>query len=197
MERDMTAQFPDQFLINETEYSIAGIHGEPPFDPVKLGMHPISTCTACWRGYVAGFALREDQLVLARLSIQLGKLEEGSAFIPQVGPEINGREPALPVDRHAMFNNVYDPLDLPLQFDGGLLIARDFIQELYVHMGFHPAWKFNEVWELVFDGGHLESAENVSDKVAVLRQKLNQKSLIPPSGKRQQKWIHDAFRLDY
>ena len=193
----MTAQFPDQFLFNDMEYSVAGIHGAPPFNPEKLGLNPAATCTACWRGYVATFAIREEQLVLARLSIQLGNMGEGRTFIPQVGPEINGREPALPVDQHPLFNNVYDNLDLPLQFSGGLLIARDFIHELYVHMGFHPAWKFNEVWELIFDEGHVESSENVSEKVAVLRQKMKQNSLIPPSREKQLKWIDDAFRLDY
>ncbi len=82
--------------------------------------------------------------------------------MPQVGPDINGREPALPVDQQPLFNNVYDNLNLPLPFSGGFLIARDFIRELYVHMGFHPAWKFREVWELLFDNGILKESQDVS-----------------------------------
>ncbi len=42
-------------------------------------------------------------------------------------------------------------LPAPISFTGGLPIAADFIQELYVHLGFHPAWKFREVHGIILD----------------------------------------------
>lgn len=47
----------------------------------------------------------------------------------------------------------YEFKDVPLS--GGLLLGEGFIQELYVHMGFHPAWKYLHVIELIFEGGQL------------------------------------------
>jgi hypothetical protein len=193
----MTAQFPDEFIFNGVEYSIAGIHGQSLFDSEEHGLHPVGTCSACWRGYVATFALVENRLVLSRLSVQLGKLGERISFLNDVGPQINGKEPALAVGQPALFNNIYDDLNLPLVFSGGLLIARGFIQELYVHMGFHPAWKFNEVWELIFRDGVQEESRDISLKVAELRKKLTQKPLVPTRTKDHLEWIRDTFLLDY
>jgi hypothetical protein len=194
----MTAQFPDLFLFNETEYAIAGIHGDAPFDPTRFGLHPVGCCTACWRGYVCTFTHFQDRLILTRLDVNLGKYREDRSFDVQVGPAINSREPALPVDQFGLFNNIYTELDLPLSFSGGLLIARDFIQELYVHMGFHPAWKFQEVWELIFGEGRLIESRNVSQAMADLRARLH-------SHPDDMEWdeneilerIRSAFRLDY
>ena len=33
-----------------------------------------------------------------------------------------------------------------------MLACEGFIDALYVHMGFHPAWKFEHVEELIFEG---------------------------------------------
>ena len=47
-----------------------------------------------------------------------------------------------------MFNNQYADVNYPIAYTGGLLLARGFIQKLYEHMGFHPAWKYEQVIEL-------------------------------------------------
>jgi len=193
----MTAQFPDEFIFNDTVYSVAGIHGDPPFDPDWYAMNPVSPVTACWRGFICTFAIHDNELILSRLSIHLGKIEGSGKFIPLVGPQINGRDPALAIGPLPEFNNIYEGVDLPLPFTGGLLIARDFIKELYVHMGFHPAWKYREVWELLFDDGILTDSQDVSIKLAELREKLMREPLEPQKDADLQKWIQGTFRLDY
>ena len=45
-------------------------------------------------------------------------------------------------------------------------LADGFIQNLYVHMGFHPAWKYREVHELLFEDGRLLHAQDRSAAMA-------------------------------
>ena len=40
---------------------------------------------------------------------------------------------------YAIFDAVYERIGHEIGYTGGLLLADGFIQELYVHMGFHPA----------------------------------------------------------
>ena len=53
-----------------------------------------------------------------------------------------------------------------------MLIADDFISELYEHMGFHPPWKYKVVWELVFEEGRLLKAVDCSQRMAEVRDRL-------------------------
>jgi len=193
----VTAQFLDGFRYKEKDYAIAGIHGEALFDPENLGLNPAVTCTACSRGYVCTYTLLGKQLVVSRLAVNLLDFHAEPEWLPVPGPEINGRKPMLAEERFPLFNNLYEDLELPVRFTGGLLIARDFIQELYVHMGFHPAWKFHEVWELLFDDGILTESQDVSLKVAELRKKLEPTLLKPKEPKGKLKWVKDTFKLDY
>ena len=39
-------------------------------------------------------------------------------------------------------------------------------------MGFHPAWKYEEVHELVFESGILESESDLSSRMAEIRDKV-------------------------
>ena len=59
-----------------------------------------------------------------------------------------------------------------MEYTGGLLIADGFIQDLYVHMGFHPAWKYTNVVELVFETGVLQNEFDRSERMAEIRQLL-------------------------
>ena len=136
----MTAQIPDLFLYNEVEYNLAGISEGTLFEPSLLGLEPVANCTACWRGYRAVFSLVDAHLVLGSLDVTL--CEPEGHFVRKEGPTIHGVPPTGPVEQRDLFNNHYVDLDYPLDYTGGLLLARGFLHELYVHMGFHPAWKY-------------------------------------------------------
>jgi hypothetical protein len=56
---------------------------------------------------------------------------------------------------HDWFNNHYEGLAYHLEYSGGLLLADGFLQDLYVPMAFHPAWKHETVLELIFEAGGL------------------------------------------
>src|SRR5262249_17791255 len=99
-----------------------------------------------------------------------------------------------------LFDAVYEGLAHPVQYSGGLLLAADFIEEWYVHMGFHPAWKYREVHELVFRDGDLVQEADRSEQIAESRQELRDRPLEPVRGARRadiKRWIERCFSQEY
>jgi len=92
---------------------------------------------------------------------------------------------------------VYSGLDRLVPFTGGLLLGNGFIEELYEHMGFHPAWKFREVHELVFREGQLQRAADCSEAADKFRKTFAAEALKPPDMNRVKRWIEQTFSLRY
>jgi hypothetical protein len=197
----MTAQIPDKILINEKSLSIVGVNGGELFTPQSVGITPIPIMTACWRGYICQYKIRDGKLILDQLQVSLG-LDDTSGkerkFVPQMGPVING---VNPTDKHPAFSNIYEGLNLEIDFTGGILAGEGFIQTLYVHMGFHPAWKYQTVFELIFDHGNVKELRDVSVQIEQLRSKMTELPLKPDileSDKAEvEAWIDKTFRLGY
>jgi len=166
----MTAQINDTFRYRQREYSVAGISEGELFDPSLLDLKPAGTCSACWRGYQAVFALFDARLVLDALHVNL--LKSGEGYEREEGPPINGVKPGEPRGEYDLFNNHYEGLQYHLEYTSGLLLADGFIKELYVHMGFHPAWKYEKVVELIFDAGILKQEFERSEQMAEIRQRF-------------------------
>jgi hypothetical protein len=84
-------------------------------------------------------------------------------------------------------------------YTGSLLLGHDFIRELYVHMGFHPAWKYREIHELVFDKGRLVNAADRSTEMAMLRDSLSGTKDAPGSIMNEDvaAWVERCFSLKY
>ena len=171
----MTAQFNDIFRLKGTEYALAGISGGNLFDPVEFGLNPFMASTACWRGYVATFAIADAQLVLDTLHVNLPP-EISAARNQPNGPIINGIQPTPPTNGLNLFNNEYKGLNYRMDYTGSLLLGREFIRELYVHMGFHPAWKYKTVIELTFEKGLLISELDRSTWAEETRQRAQKES---------------------
>lgn len=167
----MTAQIDDIFRYRNTEYSLAGISEGELFDISVLDLKPTMASTACWRGYQAVFAVVQSRLVLDTLHVNLIKAGEGeNQYEREVGPVINGVTPSPAREDYDFFNNHYEGLNYYLEYSGGLLLADGFIQSLYVHMGFHPPWKYETVIELVFDAGILKQEFDRSERMAEIRE---------------------------
>ncbi len=196
----MTAQINDWFHLEGTDYSLAGISEGDLFDPSHLGLKPTGTSTACYRGYQAVFGIDCNRLVLKTLHVNLTRNTKSYWRIP--GPEINGVTPSDAEDEDDWFNNHYNDINYHLEYSGGLLIANGFIRDLYVHMGFHPAWKYKCVRELLFDNGHLTSNIDHSKQMAKVRQSFlasheNSESSHMPSQKEIEQFIERAFDRTY
>jgi hypothetical protein len=73
-------------------------------------------------------------------------------------------------------------------------------RELYVHMGFQPAWKYRTVLELLFDEGKLVKIRDVSEEIRELRNKMLERPMEPGLDADVQEilsWIESTFELDY
>ncbi len=175
----MTAQMNDGFRLRGQQYSLAGISEGRLFDPSAFDLKPIAVCSACWRGYCAEFGLDGSRLVLDALHVGLHPRDSMEAN----GPVINGVHPQGPNSKRAFFNNFYEGLRIPIEYTGGLLLGDDFIKDLYVHMGFHPAWKYRRVVELIFTNGVLTDEFDRSDQMAQFRtQYLEQRLIVGEQG---------------
>ncbi len=200
----MTAQYNDNIRHAGEFYELVGISAKNSsrelFDPEKFGIKTYSNTTACWRGYLAGYGLRDNRLVLEELRInvkdpeweeelkRLRELKEIRRALPPsrrgpkqqarprkpgpYGPAIHGvlPRPSFASSFHAGFSENYSNIGLPLPFTGGLLLGKGFIHKLYRHMGFHPAWKYEKVVELIFAKGVLTATHDRSAEMANVRE---------------------------
>lgn len=195
--RAVTAQISDTVLHvphgavqreggEEKQFMLARWAGDGLFDPKALGVEPVMISTACYRGYLCEYAVRDGRLVLHALSLGLDerdqkRLDAGELRVFGKSPERVyrtvqrwepfGREPGPP-ERVAMMEWRAEGLGAPVGFTGGLLLGADFVRELYVHMGSHPAWKYREVRELTFEKGALVADNDRSALMEELRSEV-------------------------
>ena len=166
----MTAQLTDKFTYQEKDYDLADGSGAGLFDPAKYGLKPVMKCTAFWRGYYCQYTLLGDQLILKTL--QINHSDEETRPVPTAPPPLCGHMAVPSTGRFRLFASVYENIDLPIVFTGGLLLGADFINEMYRHMGFPPAYKYRQVHELLFVDGTLLEAADRSYEMAELREHM-------------------------
>ncbi len=193
----MTAQVPDSLHYLGEQYTLAAFSEGEPFSPIDAGYRPVMASTACWRGYVCGYELKDGLLHLRELWVS-HQPRKAPVTQRQQPPDLNGVTAIR--DEKSFFGDWhFDNVGLPLAYSGGLVIMRDLIRELYVHMGFHPAWKYQHVYELVFEQGRLMEARDASPEMARLRTRLREGLKPGPKASRAQieEWINGCFSRDY
>src|SRR5262245_43548610 len=180
----MTAQTSDKVFYRDTAFSVAGVNGSGLFEPSEYGIRPAMISTACWRGYHCTYEVAGGSLLLAKVNLGLAE-EDRAAAERGEGPRLFGRVPrryiihgrrvvhdAAGSGEEASWESddfAVEGLREPVPFTGGLLLGTGFIEDQYVHMGFHPAWKFREVHELVFDRGLVVKEADRSAELAEFR----------------------------
>lgn len=210
----MTAQIHDSILFEGMNYALAGISGEGLFEPERHGLKPIPIDTACERRFHCRYVIADRLLRLDQLHIGLGEVEARNAARGE-GPLLNGKAPR----RHVVEGKAYNPktggiepttwmssdwhyedVGIEVPFTGGLLLAEGFIKELYVHMGFHPAWKYRKVQELLLERGALRRAMDRSATMDKVRERMGREPLEPTrtAGRGEiRRWIEACFSRDY
>ena len=185
----MTAQRPEVVYLSNCRYALCGVNGIGLFDPREEGFDPVALSSACWRGFVSTYRVRRGVLYLDCVGIGLDpeSWETGSS-----APELFGAKASKDDDRGFA---VFEDLEHEVGFTGGLLLGRGFIEELYVHMGFHPAYKFRDVVELRFEDGQLVERLDRSEQMEALRNERGRGEW--DGSKSLPEWIDDCFRLDY
>jgi len=182
----VTGQISDSFLYNGEEYFLVGVDGDNLFNPLFYNIDTIPASTACWRGFQAFYRINEEFLVLQDLYISM-----------KVEKEINGRKSSK---GERYFKHHFPELNLKMEFTGKILIARDFIQEMYIHMGFQRPMSYETVIELQFEKGKLTEEKNLSKNMEELRNIDPLKDSSPKNPKDSseiESWIAKSFSLDY
>lgn len=176
----MTAQIPDTFIYQSEEYDLIGMSGGDLAYPQQFGMEPVMIHTACYKGFYATYELTEDSLVLRELTLR----EKNANYLT-----IQGVEPSIENNQAT-----YHELNVRVGFTGKLRLAKDFIDELYIHMGFQKPTAFKTVLDFTLDQGQVT---NINDRSREVEQKRGAfKDYYDSDSADLSKRIHDAFSLD-
>ncbi len=174
----MTAQIPDEFIFKGEVYSLIGIRGGTLASPQQFGMQPEMMHTGCYRGFYATYELTEDGLYLRELTLR----EANERYLPigEVMPHVSCEEAT------------YYNLNELIPFTGQIRLAKDFIEELYVHMGYQKATAFKTVLDITLKNGKVV---DIKDRSREMERKRGAFKKRYDSGNMLQ-MIKDAFSLD-
>ncbi|NOS93404.1 MAG: hypothetical protein HOP30_15905 [Cyclobacteriaceae bacterium] len=174
----MTAQFSDTFIYKDHEYALIGIKGTELFDPNLLGITPNGMSTACYRGYYSVYKMADTGILLNKLTL----IGRSYKLIP-----IDGVMPKTNDDE-----TVYRNLKHVVPFTGIIRLAKDFIEDYYIHMGFQKATAYKKVLDIKFENGKIVEIKDRSDDMEKKRGAF--KKHYDSSGIEER--IEEAFSLD-
>ncbi|MFN6498191.1 MAG: hypothetical protein RMX65_014455 [Nostoc sp. DedQUE01] len=178
----MTSQIPDTFLYNGEEYELVALDGEGLITPQDYGMQPQMLHTACYRGFYSTYEITDEGLFLTQMVI--GEVEGGHKPIQDIMPQLpSGKRQSYPT---------YQGLRLLTPFTGKMRLGKDFIRELYVHMGYQKGSAFETLSEFSFEAGRLLSVQDISaensQKRGTFKERFETGELVQS--------IDEAFSLD-
>ena len=178
----MTAQISDTFIFGRDKYSLIGIKGGNLFSPELYGMHPIMMHTACYRGFYATYELTKEALYLRELTLR----EANQNYLP-----IEGIRPAEQENKASA--RTYRGLNVVVPFTGKTRLAKDFINELYIHMGYQKATAFKTVLDVTLNKGQTVVIRDRSREIEKKRGAFKERFL---TGGATDEKIEEAFSLD-
>ena len=183
----LTGQVSDEFRYNGEVFSLVGINGKGLYTPTDFGMTTTMASTACWRGYQMFYDCVDGKLILDTMFANPTELKP-----------VNGIEPQKPKESW-MFNHVYENLGLKTKFSGRILLGKDFIQEMYVHMGFQSPESYQIVIEIEVKDGDVVKETDLSSIMAERRLAGRNKPARPTTEDDDdvRDWIEDRFSQDY
>jgi hypothetical protein len=163
----MTGQMSSTIILDRVRWDILNFRPECPFNWEDYDVRPVDASTACWDGHLEVYSLRNNRLNLKESLVNLYEQEEDSGeWKPVVGPDVNG----VSAERlDSEFNNQYNGINLRFDWDGKILVATDFIDEMYVHMGHQSPDAYQRVNMLEFKAGRLVNRVDMSDVAAKQR----------------------------
>jgi len=174
----MTAQISDTFLFKGEEYSLIGMTEGDLASPEQFGMEPEMLHTACYRGFYATYELTEEALYLRELTLR----ERNGRYLPigETQPEKDD------------YQATYRGLSEVIPFTGKIRLAKDFIEYLYIHMGYQKPTSFKTVLDITLKDGQVV---DIRDRSQEMEQKRGAFKKHYESGNMVQS-IDEAFSLD-
>ncbi len=174
----MTAQISDTFIFKCEEHSLIGMKGGDLASPEQFGMEPKMLHTACYRGFYASYELTEEALYLRKLTLR----EMNGNYLP-----IEGIQPAK-----EEYQATYHGLSVVVPFTGKIRLAKDFIKELYIHMGYQKLTAFKTVLDITLKSGRVveikDRSQEMEEKRGAFKKHYESGNMIQT--------IDEAFSLD-
>ncbi|MEJ2293159.1 MAG: hypothetical protein P8Y23_00145, partial [Candidatus Lokiarchaeota archaeon] len=138
----MTGQIPDKIIYDNISFELVGVKGDGLYEPLDFGLMSVPPHTANWRGFVNTYKVFDSKLYFEELQVSIkdGRREY---------PEINGVKPES--RQQGLIHLDYKHLNLIIKFTGKIIIAKDLIDSMYVHMGFQSPLSFERIVELEFN----------------------------------------------
>ena len=164
----MTAQVGDRFIVKGDSYSIVAISNPILFQPQDYGIVPAAICTACWNGYWCEYLISEQGIMLKNLYIH-----SQNNYYPAInGVEVKNKGNEKRDYFLYMGHNLYENINLFLEYTGKILMGKGFLNQYYIHMGYQRAWAYETLKELVFENGKLAEMVDHSEIARKLRDKI-------------------------
>jgi hypothetical protein len=191
----MTAQVNDVVRYHGEEYDLIGVGPDEAFKPSEHGFAPRPWHTANYAGYQIIYTIRKDN------RLRLGRLTVLDRF--GLAPELGSTKPRIVETRGLTFDRErdidaggaswmldYSGMRMALDFTGTMLVAKDFEQKRYQHMGYQAASAYYTVLELTFNHGRLTQAVDRSAEIGA--------GVAPPDepGDNVVGWIAHRFRRE-
>ncbi len=193
----MTIQINDTCFHRKTEFDALYHVGRDIFTPWHLGFTPVSSSTACNRGYVAHFSIIDAQLFLT--SIHIGFWPSAALHV-KIGeaPIIYG----VPPSASNSCGYLFEGFQTPLTFNGALILGDEYIEDEHSEHSWIPLWDYKYVREVLFENGRVTDDFNRSSEIADLRLKvINDKDLASLSGmkllRKLERWTNKCFSYEY
>jgi len=170
-------------------------------DIYSLGIKPTEFSTACWRGFIATYAINRGKLVLKKLYTNNGnEIKNEAPLINNKSPEISVPKGLIDGYKDTWKEFTYKNINLLVPYTGSILITKDFIFGRYVHMGFQSPFSYEIVIQLTFKDGKLISAKDLSD----IAKSIREKKIKPPKNNDDENcisnmlnWINDCFDISF
>jgi hypothetical protein len=206
----MTLQARDRAHFQGEEYFLWDWDGEGFFDPQEYGLVCAGAfSTACWRGYCSGYVIKQNQLLLNELEINLDE-----AYLADTTPPLlNGRSPLIwdwsrwdQTDKKAPSPPAcgefrYQDAQLRISFTGGLLLRKSAkIALSSIPRVANPArvMELEKTHELIFDQGQLiEAQDHSSAVVSVLSDLIEQSNGTLTNVATIQEKLNACFTYNY
>ncbi|RME05650.1 MAG: hypothetical protein D6812_02780 [Deltaproteobacteria bacterium] len=174
----MQEQIRDMVVYRGKTYILIGVNGPRPFDPQREGLTPIRLSQTHWRGYQCVYRVEGAKLLLDQLHITTRVVDR----------ELFGVKPK---DGGLLFTATYTGIEHEIPFSGTMLIGRGSLSSPYAHLSAHPAWRFGQVHELLFEDGILVRAEERTERMNEIRQRIASLPWRPQSSEEQEGLLED------
>lgn len=160
-----------------------GLAHDGPFHPAQLGITPRATSSACWNGYLCEYVIIGGGLALTRLHLSV----EGEP------PLIDGVAPVRD-EAGSECQWLYTGPTRAVPFTGRLIVGAELARDArYLHMGYWPAWFYQEVHEFSFAAGKLTGAVDRSAPATGYRRRHRTGEVQPARGRSDNDWIQQTF----